>query len=216
MLFFKKRFFGDRDITLIIIAVCIMIMITNGFMYWWDVKEIEANTSGIHNVAIDRYKDFLFKNAEADDSLKIKNRILLEIDMQMTWEWNHEKINRSNQQAIEYLIFFITIAIFLTTVSFLRNKEVDEGNLLVSKERLNLLIFFSVLNVFVYGYSGKQNYPFKQKAHDSRARHLLVLRNGLDMNMMNNEKAWENFRTIYLIDPEEYSIMNYDKNRYSK
>lgn len=203
--------FNEKEITFSILAVFMLVIFVNGFMYWQnDVKTPESKAKTSTDLAIAQYG--AIAQTLDNDSLRIRLRILTELDQQMEWEWMYEKMNRSQAQYFDYMKFFINLFLLFSVLSLSIKKE-EDGLVSIPKSRLHLIIFLTIANLLAHWFVNIQHFDLKQKAHDIRARELLMLRNSLDMNMISDEKAWEAYRMIYRYSPEEHILHYYDSNR---
>ena len=203
--------FNEKEITFSILAVFMLVIFVNGFMYWQnDVKIPESKAKTSTDLAIAQYE--AIAQTLDNDSLRIRLRILNELNQQMEWEWMYEKMNRSQAQYFDYMKFFINLFLLFSVLSLSIKKE-NDGLVSIPKSRLHLIIFLTIANLLAHWFVNIQHFDLKQKAHDIRARELLMLRNALDMNMISDEKTWEAYRMIYRYSPEEHILRYYDSNR---
>ena len=209
-----QKAFTHKLITYFYALMSILVIAILIFLYSTRMWQIEQKLQGTTIGEITRFYDIA--QQEKNDTNTIKKRILMELDTQLKWEWEYERFNRSQSQAATYLSFFLDILILSMTILMLTNKEVGNGMLSISRARLNLLIFLVALKLVLATYSSIEGFEFKQRANDLRARDLLTIRIALEIDMINNETAWESFRDIYKISAHEDLIRKFDRNRFAK
>lgn len=210
----SKEIFIYRLLTKFYVLLTLLVVAIFMFIYWWNVSKDEEQYEKYINQSLVSYYDFT-KESKGDTSV-LKSRILRELDYQVGWEWKHEKFNRSISQFVGFLSYFLNLAILTVVILLLLNKEAEQGRLSISKERLKFLVFLSVFHLIVSTYIGREGFDMKQKAHDFRARELQTIRTGLEIEIISNQKAWDSFREIYTISPQESLIRKYGMSRYSQ
>lgn len=191
----KRIKLTDKVVLYFFLVTTLFVLGISVFFYWLNIVETEKETTKAVNQDIAWYSN-LIKGHERD-SIGQRNQILMELDIQLKWAWTYERFNRSQLQAAAYLSFTLQLVIIFITLSLITSERTETGKLIISKTRLHLLIFFSLLHILFSMFVEKQDFDKEQRAHDSRAKEMQIIRKSLVMNLFSNEQAWDAFQKVY-------------------
>ncbi len=142
------------------------------------------------------------KSTEAKQKY-IKDKILSELDIQIGWEWAHERTTRRFVHATELLMIFINILIVGFSsgiVSLSANPERSD----LAKKLSYLVAFLAFLNIVAPLFQEKMDFAVRQEAHDFKARQLSLVRTELEVGLLTADEAWEKFGRIHGMSMAEY------------
>jgi hypothetical protein len=191
----KRIKLTDKVVLYFFLVTTLFILGISVFFFWLNIVETEKETTKAVNQDVVWFGN-LIKGHE-HDSIGQRNQIFMELNVQLKWAWTYEKFNRSQLQAAAYLSFTLQLVIIFITLSLVTSERTETGKLIISKTRLHLLIFFSLLHILFSMFVEKQDFDGQQRIHDRRAKEMSMLRKSLDMNLISNEQAWIEFQKIY-------------------
>ncbi len=171
-----------------------------------EVKKLLESQLSSYNEQLNKIPELKNTIDISEKQRLIKQRLILEFDQQLKWQWQWEKLNRRYSDFVSFFLWIVDIFILGLTLLVSNIKEQVEGSdkRQLARKLAYLLLFFAFINIGAPSIAEKLEFQDRQEAHDRIAREITIIRMALETDLITPAEAWKKYEETFGLSLREY------------